>query len=157
MVESCWLNCSKSTKLTISVFRSGRISSSASRRYLTSPSLFWNLKVSTIQENVWQLYIRQQQKTSAVTGREKDDVCWGVCKETMVPPIPLQTTFPVMLFLLSPFHRRLANTRICFLPYCSPTQPPSCGLTMTCSSKTGFVPLGSGEQLSWDMVLRDMV
>lgn len=60
------MNCSKSAKLTISVFRSGRISSSASRKYLTSPSLLWNLKA--IQENVSQPRMRLRLNTAELRG-----------------------------------------------------------------------------------------
>lgn len=43
VVASSWLKPSRSPKLTSRVFLSGRISSSPSRRYFTSPSPVWNL------------------------------------------------------------------------------------------------------------------
>lgn len=43
VVASSWLKPSRSVKLTSRVFLSGRMSSSASRTYFTSPSPVWNL------------------------------------------------------------------------------------------------------------------
>lgn len=106
MVESCWLNCSKSAKLTINVFRSGRISSSASRKYLTSPSLFWNLEV--IQENVSQSHTRQQLNTSEFRreGREKDHSHSGIPQSLAKPSSNNISSSTPLLHLLYPHPSR---------------------------------------------------